>query len=238
MAAFTGQRGGNQRAAPPGRFSAAARQAGVPVSALRRLARVGDTTPDAAEHCDLCRTTIPATHRHLLERTTHAITCACAACALLFERDGAGGGKYATVPTRVLALTGFRMTDTQWEDLLIPVDMAFIVRDSRAGRPVASYPGPAGVTESLLELDHWEALVEANPILSELANDVEALLINRVSGAQEYFLVPIDIGYELAGRIRTTWRGLSGGAEAWQAIGSYFADLRAKASQVGEDGSA
>jgi hypothetical protein len=38
--------------------------------------------------------------------------------------------------------------------------------------------------------------------------------------------VPIDRCFALVGLIRTHWRGLSGGAEAWQAIRDFFAQLR------------
>jgi hypothetical protein len=54
----------------------------------------------------------------------------------------------------------------------------------------------------------------------------EALLVNRIDGAREYYRVPIDRCFALVGLIRTCWRGLSGGAEAWQAIRHFFAELR------------
>ena len=64
-----------------------------------------------------------------------------------------------------------------------------------------------GATESLLELDAWEALEAANPVLATLEPDVEALLVNRARGAREHWLVPIDECYALVGLIRTRWRG-------------------------------
>jgi uncharacterized protein DUF5947 len=207
----------------------------VPLGALRRLAsgRALDGSANAAEarveHCDLCGVGLPADHRHLLDRASGALNCACQACALLFEREGAGGGGYALVPRRVLVLDDFRMTDEQWDDLMIPVNMAFICRGTQAGRAVAYYPGPMGATASQLSLDHWETLVAANPVLNEMAPDVEALLINRVREAREHYLVPIDACYELAGLIRTRWKGLGGGQEVWQAIEEFFTALRAKA---------
>ena len=36
-----------------------------------------------------------------------------------------------------------------------------------------------GATESLLGLEAWTALEEANPVLREMAPDTEALLVNR-----------------------------------------------------------
>jgi hypothetical protein len=91
---------------------------------------------------------------------------------------------------------------------------------------VAFYPGPAGATESLLDLGGWHELARENPILADMEPDVEALLVNRVGSAREYYLAPIDACYKLVGLIRSSWRGLSGGAEAWEAIGQFFAELR------------
>lgn len=203
----------------------------VPVGALRRLARRPTRRP-APERCDLCGEALPPEHRHLLDRVSGALICACTACALLFEREGAAGGKYISVPQRMLALSDFEMTDEQWDDLMIPVGMAFIYQSSAEGRPVAYYPSPAGATESLLALDHWETLVEQNPPLAEMAPGVEALLINRLREAREYFIVPIDACYQLVGLIRTSWRGLSGGEEMWDALNAFFSAIQARATPV------
>jgi len=118
------------------------------------------------------------------------------------------------------------MTDAEWDALRLRIDMAFLFHSTPERRPVALYPGPAGATESLLSLDAWEELVASNPALADLEPDVEALLVNRIDGAREYYRVPIDRCFALVGLIRTRWRGLSGGAEAWQAIRHFFAELR------------
>jgi hypothetical protein len=55
---------------------------------------------------------------------------------------------------------------------------------------------------------------------------VEALLVNRLRGANLYFIVPIDCCYELVGLIRRHWRGFSGGDEVWQKLESFFASLQ------------
>jgi hypothetical protein len=91
------------------------------------------------------------------------------------------------------------------------------------------YPGPAGATESMLDLSAWDALVCANPWLGELERDVEALLVNRIGGAREYYRVPIDRCYALVGTIRTHWHGVSGGQGSREAIQAFFARLRAEA---------
>ncbi|MGH2514542.1 MAG: DUF5947 family protein [Ktedonobacterales bacterium] len=211
-----------------GDFQADAR---VPIEALRRLARK-PAPPALVEHCELCGVALPPEHRHLLERKSVTLACACTACALLFEKEGAAGGKYLTVPQRYLALGDFHMSDEQWDDLMIPVNMAFIYVNSTTNRAAAYYPSPAGATESLLNLEHWETLIEENPVLAGLVPDVEALLINRLRDAHDYYLVPIDACYQLVGIIRTTWRGLGGGEEVWQGIGAFFGSLRERAILV------
>ena len=91
---------------------------------------------------------------------------------------------------------------------------------------MAFYPSPAGPTESLLTLDAWEEVARDNPVLAEMLPDVEALLVNRLKGGQEYYLAPIDKCYELVGTIRKHWKGLSGGEEVWREIDEFFAALR------------
>jgi hypothetical protein len=83
--------------------------------------------------------------------------------------------------------------------------------------------------ESLLPLESWNELVARNPVLKEIQPDVQALLANRVDGAREYFIVPIDVCYELVGVIRTHWRGLSGGEEVWRQTRQFFERLMEEA---------
>src|SRR5579883_2242588 len=127
-----------------------ASSSGRPLAALRRLVRASPLPMRATQHCELCAEPISQAHRHLLECTQRRLLCACNACTLLFEKEGAGAGKYQTVPDRYLALRDFVMTDSEWDELMIPVNMAFLVRSS--GTVSAYYPGPAGATESLLSL--------------------------------------------------------------------------------------
>jgi hypothetical protein len=119
-----------------------------------------------------------------------------------------------------------------WAELRIPVEMAFFFYSTPAERTVAFYPSPMGATESLLELDSWEALEQANPVLFSMQRDVEALLVNRARGAHHHYLVPIDDPSELVGLIRTRWRGLTGGSEVWEEIEGFFARLAARAETV------
>jgi hypothetical protein len=62
--------------------------------------------------------------------------------------------------------------------------------------------------------------------------DVEALLVNRVNNARDYFVAPIDQCYRLVGLIRTHWRGLSGGPAAWQQVGAFFEELKQRCPEV------
>ena len=80
------------------------------------------------------------------------------------------------------------MTDAQWDSLLIPIGLAFFLKSSTEDRVLAMYPGPAGSAESLLSLDTWTDIVQENPVLDQMEADVEALLVNRLNRAAEYYL--------------------------------------------------
>lgn len=175
--------------------------------------------------------------------------CACRPCSLLFDRRAAGGEHYRLVPDRRLRLDDFELDDVLWANLRIPVDMAFffhstpVEREGEGGQgpprgrsPRAFYPGPMGATESLLELEAWEELEQANPLLRGLEPDVEALLVNRAQGARSHWLVPIDDCYRLVAVIRTRWKGLSGGREVWEEIGRFFDELDRNARPTTRDG--
>ncbi len=211
-------------------------------SSLRRFAQeesekaAKEEANAAQEHCDMCSEPIPPEHRHLLEVSTREIMCACRPCSILFDRQAASEGKYRLIPDRHLFLEDFEMSDAQWESLRIPVDMAFFFYSTPAERVVAFYPSPMGPTESLLKLSAWEELEGNNPVLGGMERDVEALLVNRVRGAREHFLVPMDECYSLVGLIRMHWRGLSGGREVWEEIGRFFEELRERSRTVRRDG--
>ena len=195
---------------------------------LRRLASA--RRGPAQERCELCHRPIPPEHRHLLEIASHKITCSCDACALRFE--GVIEGRFALIPRDVHTLPDFQLDDTQWADLALPIELAFLVHSTPAGRMLALYPSPAGATESLLSLDAWDQIVAANPMLAPMQSDVEALLINRVGDRRLYYLAPIDVCFELVGLMRTHWRGLSGGEEVWREIDAFFTRLEERAQPL------
>jgi hypothetical protein len=190
------------------------------------------------ERCELCGAAVAGEHEHLLEIAKRKLVCACQACAILFS--GESDQRYRRVPSRIAFLPDFRLTDGQWDSLLVPINMAFFFQNSATGKMMAMYPSPAGATESLLPLETWEEIAAENPALRSLQPDVEALLVNRLGAqhgfpANQYFLLPIDQCFKLVGLVRTHWRGLSGGSELWQELERYFAALTARAGFTGEN---
>jgi hypothetical protein len=207
-------------------------------SRLRRLAqRSTEARVETQERCELCSEPIPPDHRHLLDLSTRELMCTCRGCTILFNRDAAGGGHYRLVPDRRLRIEDFQLADPDWEGLHIPVDMAFFFHSTQAARVVAFYPSPMGATESLLPLDTWRAIEDANPVLRQIEPDVEALLVNRARGTRDYRLVPIDDCYALVGLIRSRWRGLTGGKEVWEEIGRFLETLDRRCRSIHGDGS-
>lgn len=186
--------------------------------------RTTQPTREEPELCDLCSVALRPRHRHLLEMASRDVVCACDACALRF--DNVMAGRYKLIPRDARTLPDFRMSEMQWASLSVPIELAFIYYDSTAEKWAARYPSPAGVTESLLPLDAWEDLAQANPALGDLQEDVEALLINRLTDETLCFVTPIDKCYELAGLIRLHWRGFSGGDEVWEQVDSFFENLQ------------
>lgn len=193
----------------------------APVAALRKFVR----PREPEERCDTCGTALPEDHVHNFDPATRRIRCACDRCSLRYATI------YRQIPRRVRVLPNFEMSDAQWDDLMIPISLAFFSYSTPAQKVIALYPGPAGAAESLLRLDAWEEIAAANPELRGMHPDVEALLVNRVGAAREYFLVPIDECYKLVGLIRLHWRGLSGGATVWGEIAGFFEKLRRKGNE-------
>lgn len=181
-----------------------------PLATLRRFVRKAS---ERTEVCEMCALPLAPLHHHLLELEKRQVTCACEACAILF--DGNVRQRYRRIPRDVWRLTDFVMDDHEWDSLLIPINMAFFVHSSAAQRMVAQYPSPGGVMESSLDLEYWNVIVKRNPVLQKLEPDVEALLVNRIATPARYYRAPIDQCFRLVGIIRKHWRGLSGGTEVW-----------------------
>lgn len=182
----------------------------------------------AQEQCELCSAPLAEEHAHLVELAERRLVCACDACAILFSNQSSG--KYRRVPRRIEFLSEFLLSDTTWQSLDLPIELAFFLHNTAMDRIVALYPSLGGAIEALVPRESWEALTKENPVLRKLEPDVEALLVNRVKEARECYRVGIDHCYQLVGLIRKSWRGFSGGKEVWDEIGRFFAHLRKRAS--------
>jgi Family of unknown function (DUF5947) len=204
----------------------------TPFATLRGFAAQPDRKTVVRERCELCSVGLAPEHRHLLETATHKISCSCDPCALRLEN--VLDGRFKLIPRDVRSLPGFQISDAQWDDFALPIDLAFLVYSTPARRMLALYPSPAGATESLLTLSAWDSLVAENPVLENLQQDVEALLINRAGDRRLYYLAPIDVCFELVGLMRLHWRGLSGGDEVWRKLDDFFALLEARSKPATE----
>jgi len=197
--------------------------------------------PPGTERCEMCQTILDGRHGHLVDLDKRSIACACRACYLLFTHEGAAGGRYKAVPERICHDPGRPLAGTDWNELQIPVAMAFFFFNSALGRVVAGYPSPGGVTECELDLAAWDRLAAAYPLLGEMAPDTEAIFVHGASpggrppqtppdkGGYEVFLIPIDMCYSLVGELRLYWQGFDGGAEAREALARFLAGLRRRA---------
>jgi hypothetical protein len=193
-------------------------ESGEALSALRRFAR----TRPAVERCELCGLALAPEHPHLFDRHSRQIACSCDACAILFSDQQ--NGKFLRVPRRVQFLQDFAFTDIEWEQMMLPINLAFFFRNAE-GRITAMYPSPGGAIESQLGLDSWDNLASMHTALASMQPEVEALLVNRIGDEHTYAIVPIDACYRLVGLIRMKWHGLSGGTELWGTISSFFRNL-------------
>jgi hypothetical protein len=195
-------------------------------SALSVLRRIASTRPAeaAGERCEMCAEPIPEAHQHVVDLESRSLLCTCRPCYLLFT-DSTANLRYRSVPDRYLFFASFQLGQAQWDDLEIPVALAFFFFNSALGRTAAFYPSPAGATESELPLSAWATVEAANPALTVLAPDTEALLI-RAPGPDrsraDCHLVPIDACYELVGRLRRVWKGFDGGQESRQELAAFF----------------
>jgi hypothetical protein len=209
----------------------AARRRMQALARMRTLAQSGSVSKDTAartpsqERCDVCHTTIPDDHRHLIHLEERRIVCACEACWALHSGDA----EYRPTGMRTLWLEQLQCDEETWGRFQIPIGLAFFMRSSVTGGVVAFYPSPAGATESELSLEAWDALAALNPVLKELDPDAEALVVNRLSDPRQYVIAPIDDCYALVGLIKARWEGISGGDALKEAVPAFFESMRRRA---------
>jgi hypothetical protein len=180
---------------------------------------------EAAEHCELCGTTIPEDHRHLLHLVERRIVCSCEACWAM----RAGEGDYRPVGNRTLWLEDLDIPDDLWASFQIPIGLAFFMESTVTNCVVAMYPSPAGATESELHFDSWQRMLLLNPVLNTLEPDIEGLIVNRLAEAPAYVIAPIDTCYALTGTIKASWEGISGGGAVEEAVAGFFERLHDRA---------
>lgn len=212
----------------------ASRRRAMVIAGLRDLAEpkapesAPGPAPAAAEQelCDLCGTTVPPDHRHMLNLYERQIVCVCESCWALRSGDA----DFRPTGSRTVWLEDFRLPEELWAQFRIPIGLAFFMHSSVTNCVVAMYPSPAGATESELHFETWGRLVEMNPALSTLEHDAEALIVNRMSDPPAFAIAPIDRCYMLVGLVKVAWEGISGGAGVEEAIRSYFEDLRRAAA--------
>lgn len=196
------------------------------------LRRFRAPAPPRAERCELCDAVLPERHKHLVDTKRRALACACAGCAMLFSPAAVGGGRFRSVPDRILSDRRLEMAPGVWESLGIPVGMAFFFHNSGLDRLVVQYPSPAGATEAEVDPAQWRAAFGGSPLAALLRPDVEALLVRRTEGRHTCYVVPIDTAYELVGRLRLHWQGFDGGAEVRAVLAEFFDQLERRATEA------
>jgi Family of unknown function (DUF5947) len=195
------------------------------IGRLRTLAGNGRPADPEAERCDLCGAELPDDHRHLLHLEERSILCACEPCVAMRS----GEGPYRPTGVRLLWLDDFELSEELWASLRIPIGLAFFMRSSSVERIVGMYPSPAGATECELELAAWEDLCAANPILDSIDQDVEGLIVNRMSIPHQFAIAPIDECYRLVGTVKAGWEGISGGGVVERVVPRFLEELRMRA---------
>lgn len=197
--------------------------------------RANRGAPQAAgERCEMCSEQIADEHQHVVNVEGRQLMCVCRGCYLLFT-DTDADLHYRAVPDRYLTFPDFAFDRRQWEVLQIPVGLAFFFHNSALGRTVAFYPGPAGATESELDLQAWADIRSTDPRVDTIADDTEALLVRvpaEENAAPLGYLVPIDACYEFVGRLRLMWRGFDGGQDVRAYIDEFFELLESRSRVV------
>jgi hypothetical protein len=174
-------------------------------------------------------------HRHLVDLEQRVLACACGACATLFDREGACGGRFRTVPERYVGDPQWRPTPEAGKALAaldVRGGLAFFVRRCGAGPVLAVRPGPAGPVESEVEPGLWQAAFAGAAPARLLVDDVEALLLWSDTGRARCALVPLDAAYALLAALRPLWREPDGGPAARARVTAFLADLDRRAVPV------
>ena len=185
-----------------------------PAALRARAARAARPPPADGPRCELCPLSLAEDHKHLLDLEERRIVCVCPTCWSIRS----GEARYRPTGSRTLWLEPFELSDELWAAFQIPIGLAFFMRSTSTGTIVGLYPSPAGATECELDLEAWDRLVAANPVLEDLDPDAEALIVNRLATPHVHAIAPLDDCYRLVGIIKATWEGISGGAAMEAAV--------------------
>ena len=194
------------------------------IDVLARIRASRGAPQPAGERCEMCSEAIADEHQHVVNLEGRQLMCVCRGCYLLFT-DTEAELRFRTIPDRYLAFPDFALDRRAWEALQIPVGLAFFFHNSTLDRTVAFYPGPAGATESELDLQAWNDIRTADGRVDAIAADTEALLVripDDDAASPQAYLVPIDACYEFVGRLRMMWRGFDGGQDVRNYIDEFF----------------
>ena len=172
----------------------------------------------SVERCELCGGPAGEEHPHVVDteaRGASSLACACRPCHLLLAATTTG--RWRAVVDDWRTVDAVDLPD-------VPVGVAFVVVDPHDRRPVAYYPGPAGATESELDLPP-DALPDLTP-------GTEALVVRD----GEAFVVPVSEAYALAGELRTSWEGLTGGDAPTRVLDAFIERARTRSrTRVGRE---
>ncbi|MBB2941033.1 hypothetical protein FB565_000737 [Actinoplanes lutulentus] len=171
-----------------------------------------------APRCGVCATRTSTGGLHLVDLAQRSLVRGCADCHQ-------NPGELRPVPDRYLELPGEVTAQETWDDLHVPAGLAFVWRAD--DRLLVCGPAPDRAVEHDLPVTVWERMIKRHPAFATLRPGVEALIIRR-AGA---FLVPIDACYELAGLLRTSWRGFDGARDTRGSLTMFFAKLSANATK-------
>ena len=133
------------------------------------------------------------------------------------------------MPERVCHDPDRPLTDADWNELQIPVAMAFFFVNSALGRVVAGYPSPGGATECELDLRPGTGSPPRTRCSGRWRRTSRRSSSTAPSSGNEVFLIPIDECYSLVGGLRMRWQGFDGGAEARAALAAFLDGLRQRA---------
>ena len=194
------------------------------IDVLARIRASRGAPQPAGERCEMCSEAIADEHQHVVNLEGRQLMCVCRGCYLLFT-DTEAELRFRAIPDRYLAFPDFALDRRAWEALQIPVGLAFFFHNSTLDRTVAFYPGPAGATESELDLQAWNDIRTADGRVDAIAADTEALLVripDDDAASPQAYLVPIAACYEFVGRLRMMWRGFDGGQDVRNYIDEFF----------------